>query len=60
MNAKYKLAVISFLITFALTSNLYGAKIQGVYFERWLPKLSYQDTKWKKWYEKHPHTKIMK
>jgi hypothetical protein len=33
MNTKYKLAVISFLIALALTSNLYGAKIQGVYFD---------------------------
>ena len=33
MNTIYKIAVISFIITFALTSNLYGAKIQGVYFD---------------------------
>jgi hypothetical protein len=34
--------------------------IQGVYFERWLPKLSYQDTKWQEWVNKHPHSRIMK
>jgi hypothetical protein len=34
--------------------------IQGVYFERWLPKLSSQDTKWQEWVNKHPHSRIMK
>jgi hypothetical protein len=34
--------------------------IQGVYFKRWLPKLSYQDTKWQEWVKKHPDSRIMK
>ncbi len=34
--------------------------IQGVYFERWLPTLSYQDTRWQEWFERYPHSKIMK
>jgi hypothetical protein len=34
--------------------------IQGVYFKRWLPKLSYQDTKWQEWVQKHPDSRIMK
>ena len=34
--------------------------IQGVYFKRWLPKLSSQDTQWQKWVKKHPDSRIMK
>jgi hypothetical protein len=30
------------------------------YFKRWLPKLSYQDTKWQEWVKKHPDSRIMK
>jgi hypothetical protein len=33
--------------------------IQGVYFKRWLPKLSSQDTKWQEWVKKHPDSRIM-
>jgi hypothetical protein len=34
--------------------------IQGVYFKRWLPKLSSLDTKWQEWVKKHPDSRIMK
>ena len=33
--------------------------IQGVYFERWLPKLASDDTPWRQWKAKHPHSRIM-
>ena len=33
MKTIYKLAIISFLTTIAATTNTYGAKIQGVYFD---------------------------
>ncbi|UCD81071.1 MAG: DUF3179 domain-containing protein [Desulfobacterales bacterium] len=33
--------------------------IQGVYFERWLPKLASDDTRWDEWKAKHPHSRIM-
>ena len=33
--------------------------IQGVYFERWLPKLTSDDTPWREWKAKHPQSKIM-
>jgi hypothetical protein len=33
--------------------------IQGVYFERWLPKLSSDDTRWREWKAKHPQSMIM-
>ena len=33
--------------------------IQGVYFERWLPKLPSDDTRWQEWKAKHPHSKII-
>jgi hypothetical protein len=33
--------------------------IQGVYFERWLPKLISDDTPWREWKAKHPQSKIM-
>ena len=33
--------------------------IQGVYFERWLPKLASDDTPWREWKAKHPQSKIM-
>ncbi len=34
--------------------------IQGVYFKRWLPKLSSKDTQWKEWVKKHPDSRIMR
>jgi hypothetical protein len=34
--------------------------IQGVYFERWLPKIDSEDTHWQNWAEKHPKSKIIK
>ena len=34
--------------------------IQGVYFKRQLPKMTFEDTEWKQWVEKHPHSRIMK
>jgi hypothetical protein len=34
--------------------------IQGVYFKRQLSKMVFEDTQWKKWVEKHPHSRIMK
>ncbi len=33
--------------------------IQGVYFERWLPKLASDDTRWRDWKAKHPQSMIM-
>jgi len=33
--------------------------IQGVYFERWLPKIASDDTPWREWQAKHPQSKIM-
>jgi hypothetical protein len=33
--------------------------IQGVYFERKLPKLSSDDTHWREWQIRHPDSKIM-
>ena len=33
--------------------------IQGKYFKQWLPKLKSEDTKWKKWRNKHPDSKIL-
>jgi hypothetical protein len=34
--------------------------IQGVYFKRQLSKLAFEDTQWKHWIKKHPHSRIMK
>jgi len=34
--------------------------IQGVYFQRWLPKISSADTTWRDWERKYPSSKIMK
>jgi hypothetical protein len=34
--------------------------IQGVYFNRRLPMLDSDDTRWGKWLEKHPQSRIMK
>jgi hypothetical protein len=34
--------------------------IQGKYFNRWLPKISSEDTLWKKWLQKNPGSKILK
>lgn len=34
--------------------------IQGKYFQRFLPEVSYQVTRWKEWSEKHPDTKVLK
>jgi hypothetical protein len=33
--------------------------IQGVYFERWLPKLDSDDIRWEEWKVKHPQSRIM-
>ena len=33
--------------------------IQGAYFERWLPKLDSDDTRWHEWKAKYPQSKIM-
>jgi len=33
--------------------------IQGVYFEKWLPKIASDDTPWREWKAKHPQSKIM-
>jgi hypothetical protein len=33
--------------------------IQGVYFERWLPKIASDDTRWRDWKARHPHSRIM-
>ncbi|MBW2437184.1 MAG: DUF3179 domain-containing protein [Deltaproteobacteria bacterium] len=33
--------------------------IQGVYFNRRLPMLDSDDTRWGKWLEKYPHSQIM-
>jgi hypothetical protein len=34
--------------------------IQGKYFDRWLPKMSSEDTLWKKWIKKNPESKILR
>ena len=34
--------------------------IQGKYFNRLLPEVPYEVTRWKKWYEKHPDTQVLK
>jgi hypothetical protein len=34
--------------------------IQGKHFNRWLPKMSSDDTIWEKWIKKHPGSKILK
>ena len=34
--------------------------IEGKYFKKWLPKMSYQDTSWGKWHKAHPQTKILR
>ena len=34
--------------------------IQGVYFNKRLPKLAFEDTRWDEWHNQHPHSKIMK
>jgi hypothetical protein len=33
--------------------------IQGKYFKRWLPKISSEDTRWGKWEDKYPESKIL-
>ncbi len=33
--------------------------IQGVYFERWLPKIQSDTARWKDWYEEHPDSKLI-
>jgi hypothetical protein len=33
--------------------------IQGVYFDRRLPMLDFEDTRWGKWQKKHPESRIM-
>jgi len=32
--------------------------IQGKYFNRWLPKISFGDTTWGEWYKKCPESKM--
>lgn len=34
--------------------------IQGAYFERQLPMLDFEDTRWEKWHKKHPQSRIMR
>jgi hypothetical protein len=34
--------------------------IQGKYFNRWLTKISSNDTQWKNWQKKYPESKILK
>ena len=34
--------------------------IQGKYFKRWLPKISFEDTRWGKWIKEHPKSSILK
>jgi hypothetical protein len=34
--------------------------IQGLFFQRRLPKIGSNDTKWSKWVKKYPSTKLMK
>jgi hypothetical protein len=34
--------------------------IQGIYFKRKLPGLTFEDTHWQEWVKKHPHSKIMR
>jgi hypothetical protein len=33
--------------------------IQGVYFKRWLPKISFEDTHWKYWKKRYPNSLIL-
>jgi len=33
--------------------------IQGVYLDRRLPMLDFEDTRWGSWHKKHPESKIM-
>lgn len=33
--------------------------IQGIYFQRWLPKLPSEDTRWKSWKARHPDSQIL-
>jgi hypothetical protein len=34
--------------------------IQGKYFEKILPEVPHEVTKWKKWVRQHPNTKVLK
>jgi hypothetical protein len=34
--------------------------IQGTHFKKWLPELQSTDTRWSKWKQTHPSTKLMK
>ena len=34
--------------------------IQGVFFQRWLPKVRSEDTQWSKWAKEHPSTKLIR
>ena len=34
--------------------------IQGIYFKRKLAGVTFEDTNWKDWVQKHPDSKIMK
>ena len=33
--------------------------IQGVYFNRRLPKLPHEDTQWRAWVGRHPHSHLL-
>jgi hypothetical protein len=33
--------------------------IQDVYFEKWLPKLASDDTRWREWKAKYPQSRIV-
>jgi hypothetical protein len=34
--------------------------IQGKYFKRILPEVPHEVTRWEKWHQKHPDTKVLK
>jgi hypothetical protein len=34
--------------------------IQGEYFQRWLPKIPSEDTRWREWKKKHTDSPILK
>jgi hypothetical protein len=34
--------------------------IQGRYFKRWLPKVSFESTRWGKWVDKYPRSRVLK
>ena len=34
--------------------------IQGVYFQRWLPKVESADTRWEDWKTQHPGSRVLR